>query len=149
MTVNSCVSLPTSTYDLLRWDDEAHHWQPPQGPPWVRIEADAAHPNRCNDVVRRWKSTVSGQIRVLITLRKVSRDDYQGNGVRAYISVNQNPTPVWSYNLDCCNFGALNNYPVFLNVSQGAEVDFGLNSRGDTVLDHTYYVVVIQRVSYE
>ena len=149
MTVNSCSSLPTSAYDLLHWDNDTQSWQPPLGPPWVRIERDGAHPNRCNDVVRRWTSNYSGQIRILITLRKYEFSDYQGNGVRTYISVNQNATPAWQYTLDCCNARRLSNAVVAtLNVQRGTTLDFGLNSRGDTVADHTYYEVVIQSVTY-
>lgn len=126
-------------------------WQSPgTPPPWIAFNAWAAHPDGSNQpeqhqAIRRWVSTVSGDI--LITGRLAKWDTRYGegssNGTRGILIADGvqllDHTLAW-------DDGVGINYSFALSVSEGAIIDLIVDANGTDYFDGTMFTMTVSQV---
>lgn len=121
----------------IGWDRDAFWWNRGEG---SRIARDGQHPGRNLEVVRRWRSTVSGEITLAL---QYMLQDRRGN-TSLYIQVNGRT--IWSNNVTSTSLQQPKVGPI--TVSAGNNVDFIVNANGRQEADFTVLrVTIFQQVA--
>lgn len=124
--------LSGSTYSDLIYDSKTKHWeQSASDYPW--ISADAQHPDKNFDAVRKWVSPGTGTITITGDVRK---GDSKGDGILA--TIKKDGTKLWSAvvkKTTSVNPAGVANIPVV----KGTAIYFIVNSQSSMSNDHTLW----------
>lgn len=107
-------------------------------PNHVRICNDFGNPGNNDDIVWRWRSTVSGPLEVQVQARKLS-----GSGDGVVISVYQGSTAKDAVMQKRTQDGAINETLTLENVAKDEFIFFVMNKNGSETLDDTEFVAKI------
>ncbi len=123
------------TYDTGGWWEESE-----TQPPWTLLRYNGGNPSSNHCAVRRWVSTVSGNI--VITGRVYMSDDNGGDGITDSISVDG--INVWSQDI-AYNDSTGVSYEVNATVNVDSIVDFVISpgNNGNEAYDTSYFTATI------
>lgn len=113
--------------------DFAYWWDRREG---SRIQQDGQHPGRSMEAVRRWRSPISGVVRVSI---QYLLQNGRGNTL---LSLRQDGRTVWSQTVVNTN---VQSHQETLNVSAGSNLDLVVNSNGSQTNDFTILRMTIEQ----
>jgi tetratricopeptide (TPR) repeat protein len=130
------------------WDEATQEWYTFHR--WVRIGASDAHPgyqpaSNSSDVIRRWRSSVNGRVRIYVTAYKLDTGTPTtfGDGVVVYIK--HRGTSIWSGYIAPRNAVGVRGWlAVTRDVAVGDNLDFGLAPFRDASHDHTLFEISIR-----
>lgn len=116
----------------IGWGGDAYWWDRREG---TRIANDGQHPGRYVEAVRRWRSTVNGQIIVALQYKLAD-----GRGSTTFY-VQQAGRTIWSASVNSTSLQQPKVGP--LTITAGTNLDFIVNSNGRPEADFTVLRVTI------